>query len=437
MTETQVSQVDQVAAVEEPRAQVSASDTKRRAMLRAVAARALAKDPEYRRYAENGVWSRASGVSDYTFAAAGDETAPAEVFNRLRWGGVFVFVAPDAASVRRVAETFDNKDGFVIDRAPAVVHDGPLGLPIPFLSRPVHYFAARKTHIIPPGSTTDRFTYDVQLVRRKPGEPYVVLKQIPDAQWIERRLVEKFPDTEVEVLRQRTRKLVDKVFPVFLTREVAFLNILQRDLPAPYNDRVPRVVDAEKDERGFVRKLYLNWLRFGTEPISQTDFAFQGADLLRQVHDKARVIHLDLRLDNIVISDNGVCFVDFGSAVRVGENLGESQMLSTLFEEMLFSSSIQRTLGRMKRSGRVTSRIIADSHQKIDKAVDLFFLALQMSRPHENPDLRDLVRYDPRSREANSLKRLTEGVLAPPDPENPPFRTAEDLFRAVEKIRRD
>jgi len=37
-------------------------------------------------------------------------------------------------------------------------------------------------------------------------------------------------------------------------------------------------------------------------PIEQIEFARQSADLLRALHDDARVMHLDLRLDNFVIT---------------------------------------------------------------------------------------------------------------------------------------
>ena len=82
-----------------------------------------------------------------------------------------------------------------------------------------------------------------------------------------------------------------------------------------------RLIDVEKDERGFVRSFKMTWLRNGGPKLPQMEFAHQAADLLRAMHDIARVIHLDLRMDNMVITDEGVGFIDFGSASRVGEEL--------------------------------------------------------------------------------------------------------------------
>ena len=93
----------------------------------------------------------------------------------------------------------------------------------------------------------------------------------------------------------------------------------------------------------------------GGKPLSQLEFARQAADLLRVMHDKAGVIHLDLRLDNVVITDKGVGFVDFGSAVREGENIKGNPLLSTIFDELMRTSQIQRMLEKMTTDGTVTA----------------------------------------------------------------------------------
>ncbi len=178
----------------------------------------------------------------------------------------------------------------------------------------------------------------------------------------------------------------------------------------------------------------MNWLRNGGRPLSQMEFAHQSADLLRVVHDLAHIIHLDLRLDNFVITENGVGFVDFGSAVRENENLSENALLSTLFDELMRTSQIQRMLSQMTVSGHVTSEIIRNSHQKIDKAIDFFYLAVQFGSPHSNPELADLIRYDPESREARDLARLTGEILRPADPANPTFRSAKDILHGIERM---
>ena len=190
----------------------------------------------------------------------------------------------------------------------------------------------------------------------------------------------------------------------------------------------------EKDDRGFVTRMYLNWMRLGGEPMSQIDFARQSAELLSILHETAKIIHLDLRLDNFVITGDGVGFVDFGSAVREGEDLTQSQMLSTLFSEMLSTSQIQRDLKSLVKKGKVTSSLFANSYQKIDKAVDLFYLVLQMNRPHGNPEFRGLVDYDVHTDEAHHLSRLSREILQPANPDQPRYRTARDVVAGIEKL---
>jgi hypothetical protein len=405
-------------------------------LVRAVIRGALSRDTEFARYAGRTSESpnAVAGFLDYLFATPGDQAAPEFVFDRLRWGGLIVYASWDPEQVQRIATQFGAKVGFTVERSPTFIRQTFFGLPLPWGNR-VHFFAARKTQLIFPGTMTDRFTYDVQLVRKATGtQPWVVQKQIPEYSNVLWRLRERFADASMELVANRARKLVDKVFPVFLTREAAFLNILQRDLPKQYADRVPKVLSLDKDKRGLVRRMELNWLRNGGPQLTQLQFAQQSTDLLRALHDVAQIIHLDLRLDNFVITDHGVGFVDFGSAVRVGEDLSESQMLTTLFEEMMQTSSIQRMLGKMKKAGRVTSRIITASHQKVDKAIDLFYLAVQINSPHKNPDFRDLVRFDAASPEAATLATLTDQVLRPDDPENPTYRSAADVLVALNRV---
>jgi serine/threonine protein kinase len=76
-------------------------------------------------------------------------------------------------------------------------------------------------------------------------------------------------------------------------------------------------------------------------PLTQLEFARQSAELLAALHDAAGVMHLDLRLDNFVITDHGVGFVDFGSAVRVGEEFPEASLLSNLFVRMQHHMGIE------------------------------------------------------------------------------------------------
>jgi hypothetical protein len=131
-----------------------------------------------------------------------------------------------------------------------------------------------------------------------------------------------------------------------------------------------------------------------------------------------------------------VGFVDFGSAVRVGEEFPEASLLWNLFDEMMRTSQIQRMLGKMAESGQVTSAEITNSHERIDKAVDFFYLAVQINNPLSNPDFAALVEYDPESREARELSHLTERILRPENPRKPEFTSAKGILRGIEEIGR-
>ena len=342
-------------------------------------------------------------LTDYLFATTGDSTGLDTVFDALRWGGQFVFVSQNRAEVADVAYRFQQSPAFTTEVPPTAVPRRLLGF-LPAGTR-YHYTVLRKILLLLPGQHTDRFTYHVQLVRPRdiglPGDGYLVMKQVPTLDRVVARLREKFPDADLETIRRRARKFTEKIFPVFLTREAAILKLLQRDLPKTYSDRIPHVIQADQDQHGFVRTLYMNWLRNSvppTGPITQLQFARQATELLVSLHDIARVIHLDLRLDNFVITERGVGFVDFGSAVRVGENFPESSLLNNLFEEMMRTSQIQKMLGSMQAKGLVTSQEIRNCYQRIDKAVDFFYLAVQINAPHQNPDFTGVGEVRPEQR---------------------------------------
>lgn len=363
----------------------------------------------------------------------GDRATPGVLFDRLRWGGQVVFISESRAEAARFGEALAGR-GFEITQETSHLSAGFLGLPVPFLSRKLFFVVARKVALIPPGQTTDRFTFHVHLVPNGAGE-YEVVKEVPTLEMVKARLRAKWPDLASEVVEKRAKKFSDKIFPVFLTREAAILKIVNRDLPEEYRDRVPKLIAMDKDDRGFARRLHLSWLRNGGEPLSQLEFAAQSADLLRALHEHAGVIHLDLRLDNFVITPAGVGFVDFGSAVRVDEDLKQSPLLSSLFEELMRTSEIQRMLLRMTRTGEVTSQAISDGLHKVDKAVDCFYLAVQISSPHANPDLKDLIHFDRESLEGKELAALTEQILRPLDPAKPVFRSAADILAGIRKLR--
>ena len=248
----------------------------------------------------------------------------------------------------------------------------------------------------------------------------------------------RFTDLPYALIEKRARKFTEKIFPLFLTREAAMLKILERDLPRDFKNRVPRVLDLEQDGRGYVHRMWVTWLRQGNAtPLTQIEFARQAAELLDVIHETVGIIHLDLRLDNVVITHEGVCFVDFGSSVRVGENIHGNPMLSTIFEELMRTSQIQRMLYKMKSSGLVTSQVISEAYQRVDKAVDLFYLAVQMNQPLNNPDFEGLVQFDLNGAEAKGLERLTQDILHPTDPTHPPYRTARDVLIGIKDLERE
>jgi len=413
------------------------SHRRRRAMLAAVHRQTVAHDRDHLFLKDSRDLS-ATDLVDFRFALPHDDHDPFDVFRRIRWGGLFLFASPDRADVEGVELAFAKHPGFVVERATTTTRYGLPLLRLLGLGRRMHYFVARKVKLIQPGERTDRFTFQVALTRdhvpKNDPRGYAVVKQVPTHEDLLDRLCERHPDADRSMMSDRARKLVDKIFPVFLTREAAFLKILQRDLPAHLRDRVPKLLHLEQDSNGMVKKLIMSWLRVGGRPLKQIEFAHQAATLLSALHESATIIHLDLRLDNIVITPDGVCFVDFGSAVRVGEDISKNPLLDSLFDEMMSTSQIQRLLGKMKSTGKVTSQFICDAHGKVDKAVDLFYLAMQMNKPHSNPDLAAFIEHHPESEEAQRLAKLTDAILRPKDPNRPAFTSARDLLRGIERV---
>jgi hypothetical protein len=410
------------------------SSTNLNGSLAAVVDRASRVDPELRGLPPVPFHISVNGaLEDLVLLTEKDNLAPVEIFDHLRWGGQVLYVTPDRHDAVRFSIQLSNF-GFEVTQGPSYITRGPLGLRIPFFSTKHYFFVARKIQLIHPGQGTERFTFHVYLNRPDPAGPYVVVKEVPTVDMVMARLRSRWPDMHEEALVKRAKKFSDKIFPIFLTREAAMLKIVQRDLPEEYRNRVPKLLHMEQDSRGFVQKMHLSWLRNGGQPLSQLEFARQSADLLRVLHDEVGIMHLDLRLDNFVITPAGVGFVDFGSAVRSNENLKENPLLSGLFDELMRTSEIQRMLFSMTRTGQVTSEAISCGLHKVDKAVDYFYLAVQINSPHSNPDLKDLIRYEPGSEEAKQLAELTQNILRPPDPANPIFRSAADILNGIEKI---
>lgn len=415
---------------------------------------AVAGFPSHLSRACSGQPARAGGV-DLLLATDQDAVSYEAVFGRLRWGGQLVYVTRCGQTAQEVQKQLCARGGLVLEHAVRELRTPFLGVRLPWVTPRHYWLAVTKTLLVPPGQSSERFTYHVELLRHKHlGDEYVVMKQVPTCARVLARLREKFPDTAEEELKRRARKFTDKIFPVFLTREAGILKILQQRLPEAYKCRVPRVLGVEKDNNGFVKTLYMNWLRNttpvvggtnggrgagaggGGRELTQLEFALQATALLEAVHDVAGVIHLDLRLDNIVVTRHGVGFVDFGSAVRVGESLQESTLLTNLFDEMMRTSQIQRMLGRMQDIGMVTSAQIRNSYHKVDKAIDFFYLAVQINDPLANSDFWGLVQCLPDSQEARQIANLTAEILRPRHPDRPAYQSAGEIRRGLERIHR-
>jgi hypothetical protein len=98
------------------------------------------------------------------------------------------------------------------------------------------------------------------------------------------------------------------------------------------------------------------------------------------------------------------------------------------------TSHIQRMLDQMTISGHVTAEHFCNSRGRVDKSVDVFYLAVQFNSPHDNPDLKELIDFKPGSDEAQRLSRLTKEILTPENPTSPTIRTARDVLLALRNV---
>ncbi|MEO1236332.1 MAG: hypothetical protein AAFX76_06035, partial [Planctomycetota bacterium] len=285
-----------------------------------------------------------------------------------------------------------------------------------WFERRLHVAVFRKVLIDPVDRLSAKHSYHVRLIPFE-GEGssggWAVLKRVPTMEEAIARLTQTCPGVPADRLTKIAAKLVKKVFPVFLTREAAFLKLLQRDLPPAMRGLTPAVLDMKTQANGLVDSVTLRWLRQGGEPISQGEFARQSAALLRAVHERAGMMHLDLRLDNMVVTEAGVGIVDFGSAVRVGEDLSANAMIDTLAREMLMASQVTRDLQRQRDKGLVNAPIFRGLPYPPTPAFDLFALVTNLTRPHDNPEFKGLVEHDRRGAEAQRMSRLRRRVLSP------------------------
>ncbi len=372
-----------------------------------------------------------TGLSDLIVERDLSAAAPDTAFARLRWGGQIAFVSPSARAVDSLMTDFRAREEFRIEQSPQPVYE-PLGSALRHLRRRRHlYFVARKVMLEKTGDLTVRHSHDVRLEPDSTAlacDGYVVSKRVPSLEQTAERLLKMRPSLSDDEACALADKLVNKVFPIFLTREAAFLKLLRTRLPGHLQQRVPGFVRMEQDSRGLVRRLDMSWMRLGCRSISLLDFARQAATVLHALHHHAGMLHLDLRLENLVITDQGVCAIDFGSSVLAGEDLAQSKLLHTLHTEMLNASRPAAQLRRMQGAGVVTSGLFQQCYAQRSPAIDLFCLAWFMTRPHAQPDFRPLVRMGHDDADAQRLQRLQRLVLAPSDPQRPIIRGVRDLL---------
>src|SRR5206468_1573533 len=140
---------------------------------------------------------------DFLFLSDQDPHKPAEVFDRLRWGGQVVFVSRDRAAVQNVAKAFTSwrsengtHGAWIIEQPPATERKYLFNLRLLGWRTPVHFMAARKISLIPPGKSSDRFTYHVYLEKNPATHKIEVVKEVPSVERVLARLREKFPDAD-------------------------------------------------------------------------------------------------------------------------------------------------------------------------------------------------------------------------------------------------
>ncbi len=378
------------------------------------------------------------GMVDLRLAGPGEPHQAAELFERLRWGGSVAIMGTDPKQLAATAQQYDNANGFTVEQPMGDLWHAPLGLRIAGLTPRIWYFVARKTDLVRPDEDSKRSTYDVVL-SPDDNEPegFCVTKRVPTVEGVLRRINARFPNLDPVAAKQRARKLVGDVFPLFLTRETKCLELLQKRLPEHLRCRVPRPLRIGRDKRGLVTRLDMNWLRNGrTAPLSQAEFAASAMELLAALHDDAKIMHLDLRLDNMVITNDGVGFVDFGTSAQTDEDLTNRPVLNRLFMELMQTSEVQKVLSDMLARGEVTSASLKDVAGKPDRGMDIFYLAVQINHPHFNPELARLIDYNAMSNEARTLQSLSAAVLRPKNPSMSQFKNAHDLLRGIKRVER-
>ncbi|MEM7681837.1 MAG: hypothetical protein AAF288_07765 [Planctomycetota bacterium] len=376
-----------------------------------------------------------AGQADAVALPVHDAPSPHDLdtlFDRVRWGGCAVLLSRKPRLIAAWQKSLEQAEGFLAADPPRALE------PARPWRRHTQGLLVRKTRLDQPHRRSARFSYDLTL-EPAPKAPHgwAVVKRVPSVEITAQKLLANQPDAHPDQARNYARKLIQKVFPVLLTREAAFLKINAEHLPPTVVNRTPQLLWMHPDQHGYAQEIGMTWLRMGGHPRPAVQFAAELAEVLLALHQHARVMHLDLRLDNVVATPAGAGIVDFGSAVRFGESVHDAPLLGKIFDSMLSASQIGSDLRRLRRRKHLTSPVFSRCFPGIDPAIDLFSLATQMPEPHRNPDLRGLVSPEPKPASRSRLAQLRREVLQPNDPSRPPFQNVADLAGALQDAARN
>ena len=398
----------------------------------------LPDDAERRRYELSEAQASAAGLRDFLTVQAPALPDEQTLFDALRWGGQLLILGDSATAVATARQRFAPSPVWCCEQPDALPPPRPVGG-----KGQVHFCTVRKTGLEIPGQLTAQHSYEVNLVHR-PGDDlpalgrgsagWAVEKRVPTHEESHARLIQTHPSITPEQADRIVRWLVKTAFPLMLTRETAFLRRLQKYMPAHLAGRTPTLLKMDKDERGLVSRIHMTWLRLGGETLSQTAFAQQAAEMLNAAHRDAGLMHLDVRLGNLVVTERGVGLIDFGSSVMVGEDLASNRHVAKVICRTLEASEITETLQRHRLKQLLGNPVFEGLPYPPSPAMDLFALATCMTRPHDLPDFRGLVAFKAGDADALSLSRLRRRVLSRAPGEPGAISDMDGLARALENV---
>ncbi len=199
--------------------------------------RILQRDVEYQRHLR--LARTGSKLNDFILAVPDDLPSPIEAFHALRWGGILTFASLSSQQVAEAARDFETA-GFLIETLPTFVRKPLLGIPLPLLSKKIHYFSARKVQLVAAGEITERFTYQVELAHQTPPHgPLVVVKQVPTTDSVVLRLRKKFPEVPLEVIQRRAASSPRESSPRSLRAKPPSSRSSRSTCPRPTTDAFP------------------------------------------------------------------------------------------------------------------------------------------------------------------------------------------------------